>query len=112
MPRRALLLLTALVLILHWLVLVGLPLGGTAPASAAARLAFHTRMLPPAPRAAAPPPEARAPAPAAPGPPGLHARARPSRRANPGPGPRQRRRPRAPAAAEDSPADSPVPRTA
>ena len=34
MPRRALLLLTALVLILHWLVLVGLPLGGGAGAAA------------------------------------------------------------------------------
>lgn len=66
MPRRALLLLTALVLILHWLVLVGLPLGGS-DRGTPQRMALHTRMLAPPP-APAPPPEAKpapAPAPAA-----------------------------------------------
>ena len=41
MPRRALLLLTAVVLALHWLVLVGLPRGGT-DQGAPQRLAFST----------------------------------------------------------------------
>ncbi|WP_353233841.1 DUF3108 domain-containing protein [Diaphorobacter ruginosibacter] len=48
MPRRALILLTLLVLALHWLVLGGVPLGGTDQGSAQ-RLAFHTRMVTPAP---------------------------------------------------------------
>ena len=58
MPRRALLLLTAVVLALHWLVLVGLPRGGT-DQGAPQRLAFHTRMVEPPP----PPPPVEAPPP-------------------------------------------------
>ena len=48
MPRRALLLITVVVLALHWLVLGGMPLGGTDEGSAE-RLAFHTRMVTPPP---------------------------------------------------------------
>lgn len=60
MPRRALLLLTAVVLALHWLVLVGLPRGGT-DQGAPQRLAFHTRMVePPPPPPPPPPPEPQA----------------------------------------------------
>ncbi len=95
MPRRALLLLTALVLILHWLVLVGLPLGGGAGA-APQPTAFHTRMLS-APPAAPPAPQA-APAPA----PRAREPGKPVK-------PRPRPAPAAPpAATEDSRADSPV----
>lgn len=68
MPRRALLLLTALVLILHWLLLAGLPLGGSGNGMPQ-RLALHTRLLAPAPTAApaeAQPPPAPAPAQRAP----------------------------------------------
>ncbi|MBS0293875.1 MAG: DUF3108 domain-containing protein [Proteobacteria bacterium] len=62
MPRRALLLLTVLVLILHWLLLADLPLGGTGQGTVQS-MAFHTRMLqapiaPPAPEAAPVPPPA------------------------------------------------------
>ncbi|QIL81993.1 DUF3108 domain-containing protein [Diaphorobacter sp. HDW4A] len=46
MPRQALLLITALVLALHWFVLGGMPLGGTDEGSSE-RLAFHTRMVTP-----------------------------------------------------------------
>ena len=46
MPRRALILITVLVLALHWWLLGGLPLGATDEGSAA-RLAFHTRMVTP-----------------------------------------------------------------
>lgn len=70
MPRRALLLITVLVLALHWFVLGGMPLGGTDEGSAD-RMAFHTRMVtpPPEPEAATNPPpplppKAVAPAPA------------------------------------------------
>ena len=68
MPRRALLLLTAVVLALHWLVLIGLPRGGT-DQGAPQRLAFHTRMVepppppPPEPQAAPVPPPAPKPRP-------------------------------------------------
>jgi len=68
-PRRArLALLAAVVLAGHWAVLAALPLraGGTQPGETAP-LAFQTRLLPPAPPAAAAPsaPPAAAPAPAA-----------------------------------------------
>ena len=62
MPRRALLLLTALVLALHWLALAGLP-RGTAGAGEPERTAFHTRMLQPPPEAAAAPAASARPAP-------------------------------------------------
>jgi hypothetical protein len=79
MPRRALLLLTALVLALHWLVLVGLPLGATGEGQPR-RMAFHTRMVEPPP----PPPEA---APAPPPPPPAAPRPRPVRKPKPPPPP-------------------------
>lgn len=61
MPRRPLILLTALVLAAHWLALAGLPLGGGAPGAASETLAFRTRLVePPAP----PPPAAAEPKPA------------------------------------------------
>ena len=77
MPRRALLLITIVVLALHWLVLGGMPLGGTDEGSAE-RLAFHTRMVtppepgpePPAAPAEPPPAAKPAPKPAAPKPAG------------------------------------------
>ncbi|RYF19530.1 MAG: DUF3108 domain-containing protein, partial [Comamonadaceae bacterium] len=67
MPRRALALLTAVVLALHWLVLQGLPLRGSgAQADAPQALAFNTRMVeppppppPPSAKPAAPPPAPR-----------------------------------------------------
>ena len=62
MPRRALLLLTAVVLALHWLVLVGLPRGGT-DQGAPQRLAFHTRMVEPPPPPPPPPEPQAAPVP-------------------------------------------------
>ena len=84
MPRRALLLLTALVLVLHGLVLVGLPLGGGA-SQALQPLAFHTRMLPP-PKAAAPDLESPAPAASSPVPaPKPRASSRPVRKPRPAP---------------------------
>lgn len=65
MPRRALLLITVVVLTLHWLVLGGMPLGGTNEGSAE-RLAFHTRMVTPPPEPEPEPPAAPAePPPAA-----------------------------------------------
>ena len=92
MPRRTLLLLTALVLLLHWLVLIGLPLGG-GDSHAPQPLAFHTRMLAPPP--AAPEPEVQAMAAPAP-------RPRPARKPVRKPSPKPA--PAAPAtAAEDSP---------
>lgn len=96
MPRRALLPLTALVLLLHWLVLFGLPLGG-GTSQAPQPVAFHTRMLAPPP-AAAPEPELQAaPAPAP--------RARPARK----PARKPRPRPTTPATGvEESPADANV----
>lgn len=59
MPRRALLLITALVLALHWLVLEGLPLRWDGP-SAPVSTVFSTRSLPPP---AAPEPAAQPPSP-------------------------------------------------
>jgi len=75
MPRRALLLLTAVVLALHWLVLVGLPLGGT-DQGAPQRLAFHTRMVEPPPPPPPPPEPQAAPVP----PPAPKPRPRPVRK--------------------------------
>ncbi|HRO82284.1 MAG TPA: DUF3108 domain-containing protein [Alicycliphilus denitrificans] len=92
MPRRALLLLTALVLALHWLLLADLPLGGTGQGMPRS-MSFHTRMVepPPEPEAAPAPP----PPPAAP---------RPVRK------PRPRPAPPAPEAPEPAPAaPTPVP---
>lgn len=65
MPRRALILITVIVLALHWWVLGGMPLGGT-DEGRPERIAFHTRMVTPEPETepeTAPPP---APAPAPP----------------------------------------------
>ncbi|MBS0465919.1 MAG: DUF3108 domain-containing protein [Proteobacteria bacterium] len=67
MPRRALLLLTALVLMLHWLLLAGLPLGGTGR-GAPQLMALHTRMLAPAPAPAPAPVPAETQPPPAPAP--------------------------------------------
>lgn len=109
MPRRALLLLTAVVLALHWLVLVGLPRGGT-DQGAPQRLAFHTRMVEPPPP---PPPEPQAaPVP----PPAPKPRPRPVRKPPPppveAPPPTQHPEPapatEAPAQAAPSPAESPA----
>ena len=89
MPRRALLLITVVVLALHWLVLGGMPLGGTDEGSAE-RLAFHTRMVTPPPE-----PEPEPPAPPAEPPPA----AKPA--PNPQPKPKPQPKPRAqPAGAE------------
>ncbi len=68
MPRRALFLITALVLALHWLVLSGVPLSWDSPAEPSGRV-FSTRSIaaapPPAPAAAASPrPPARPKSPA------------------------------------------------
>jgi len=67
MPRRALLLITALVLALHWLVLHGVPLAWESPAQPMGRV-FSTRSIaaPPPPPPAAEPVAAAPPAPAAP----------------------------------------------
>ncbi|WP_287951510.1 DUF3108 domain-containing protein [Diaphorobacter sp.] len=110
MPRRALLLLTAVVLALHWLVLVGLPRGGT-DQGAPQRLAFHTRMVEPPPP---PPPEPQAaPVP----PPAPKPRPRPVRKPPPpppveAPPPTRHAEPapvmEAPAQAAPSPAESPA----
>lgn len=81
MPRRTLLLLTALVLALHWLALVGLPLGPTGKGEPT-RMAFHTRMIPPPSSPPAPQPEV-APAP----PPPAAPPKRPRRKARPAPPP-------------------------
>lgn len=70
MPRRALLLITALVLVLHALVLGGLPLRWDGPRGPVGAV-FSTRSIAPPPVAAAPqppPPAARAPAPRPPKP--------------------------------------------
>ncbi|ACM31922.1 DUF3108 domain-containing protein [[Acidovorax] ebreus] len=80
MPRRALLLLTAVVLALHWLVLVGLPRGGT-DQGAPQRLAFHTRMVEPPPPPPPPPESQAAPVP----PPAPKPRPRPVRKPPPPP---------------------------
>lgn len=81
MPRRALVLLTAVVLALHWLVLQGLPLRGMGTdANAPQDLAFNTRMLEPPPP---PPPPAPSAAPAPPPAP----RPRPVRKPPPAPPP-------------------------
>ncbi len=80
MPRRALLLLTAVVLALHWLVLVGLPRGGT-DQGAPQRLAFHTRMVEPPPPPPPPPQPQAAPVP----PPAPKPRPRPVRKPPPPP---------------------------
>ncbi len=56
MPRRALVLITALVLALHWLVLSGVPLAWDSPAQPS-RQVFSTRSIAPAP----PPPTAAPP---------------------------------------------------
>ncbi|WCM87769.1 DUF3108 domain-containing protein [Acidovorax sp. NCPPB 3576] len=79
MPRRALVLLTLLVLAVHAWVIAGLPLGGGQDRGAPVRMAFHTRTVapPPAPEApATPPPAEAAPAPA-PTPPAAATKPRP-----------------------------------
>ena len=66
MPRRALVLITALVLALHWLVLHGVPLAWESPAQPTGRV-FSTRSIAaPPPPPAAEPVAAASPAPAAP----------------------------------------------
>lgn len=89
MPRRALLLLTALVLVLHGLVLGGLPLGGAGRGTPQPAV-FHTRLvvLPPPPAAPEPKPQMAQASPA------------------PSPAPRPVRKPRpAPAAPPAQPTD-------
>lgn len=111
MPRRALLLLTAVVLALHWLVLVGLPRGGT-DQGAPQRLAFHTRMVEPPPPPPPPPQPQAAPVP----PPAPKPRPRPVRKPPPppveAPPPTQHPEPtpamEAPAQAAPSPAEPPA----
>lgn len=111
MPRRALLLLTAVVLALHWLVLVGLPRGGT-DQGAPQRLAFHTRMVEPPPPPPPPPEPQAAPVP----PPAPKPRPRPVRKPPPppveAPPPTQHPEPapamEAPAQAAPSPAEPPA----
>ena len=111
MPRRALLLLTAVVLALHWLVLVGLPRGGT-DQGAPQRLAFHTRMVEPPPPPPPPPQPQAAPVP----PPAPRPRPRPVRKPPPppveAPPPTQHPEPtpamEAPAQTAPSPAEPPA----
>lgn len=111
MPRRALLLLTAVVLALHWLVLVGLPRGGT-DQGAPQRLAFHTRMVEPPPPPPPPPESQAAPVP----PPAPKPRPRPVRKPPPppveAPPPTQHPEPapamEAPAQTAPSPAEPPA----
>lgn len=67
MPRRALLLITALVLALHWLVLGGLPLRWDGPRGPIGAV-FSTRSIAPPPVAAAPEPSKPAAPPAKPPP--------------------------------------------
>ncbi len=62
MPRRTLLALTALVLVLHWLVLLGIPLAWEGPTTPAGKV-FSTRSVAaPLPAAALPPPSQASPA--------------------------------------------------
>ncbi|MDA8522699.1 DUF3108 domain-containing protein [Acidovorax sp. NCPPB 4044] len=103
MPRRALAVLTALVIALHALALLGLPhwSGGTGRGTPE-RMAFHTRMV--VPEAPPPPPPAEpAAAPAAPAAPA----------AKPAPPPRKRpapvRQPRPPPAPSPAPTPAPAP---
>ena len=111
MPRRALLLLTAVVLALHWLVLIGLPRGGT-DQGAPQRLAFHTRMVEPPPPPPPPPQPQAAPVP----PPAPKPRPRPVRKPPPppveAPPPTRHAEPapvmEAPAQTAPSPAESPA----
>ena len=111
MPRRALLLLTAVVLALHWLVLIGLPRGGT-DQGAPQRLAFHTRMVEPPPPPPPPPQPQAAPVP----PPAPKPRPRPVRKPPPppveAPPPTQHPEPtpamEAPAQTAPSPAEPPA----
>ncbi|MBV7430829.1 MULTISPECIES: DUF3108 domain-containing protein [unclassified Acidovorax] len=68
MPRRALVLITALVLALHWLVLTGVPLAWDSPQQPAAGRVFSTRGVaapPPAPAPTATPVAAPTPTPPA-----------------------------------------------
>ncbi|WCM95258.1 DUF3108 domain-containing protein [Acidovorax sp. NCPPB 2350] len=84
MPRRALAALTALVLALHALVLLGLPhWGGGTGHGQPSRMAFHTRMLEPAPPPPAEPPPAAPAAPAAEAPPPPRPRPAPARKPRP-----------------------------
>lgn len=67
MPRRALVLITALVLALHWLVLHGVPLAWDSPQQPAAGRVFSTRSVPaPLPAPATPSPAPTVATPAAP----------------------------------------------
>lgn len=111
MPLRALILLLALVLGLHWLALGQLPLGASARVPPPEQLAFDTRLLPPpAPEPPAPePPAPRAPARAAPppapppAPPAAQVRRKPPPARPPAP------RPPAPLADEPPPAETAAP---
>lgn len=64
MPRRALVLITALVLALHWLVLTGVPLAWDSPAQPSSRV-FSTRSIAAAPPPTATPPSGTPPVPTA-----------------------------------------------
>ncbi|MBY0411626.1 MAG: DUF3108 domain-containing protein, partial [Burkholderiaceae bacterium] len=65
MPRSALFVITALVLVLHWIVLQGVPLAWEMPVPAAANAVFSTRSIAVAARVAAPAPAPAPPAKAA-----------------------------------------------
>lgn len=102
MPRRALLLIALVVLALHWLVLGGMPLGGT-DEDTAQRAAFHTRMIvPPPPEPATAEPAATPPTtPATPAPQPTPPKLKPKPRPKPAPQP-----PAAPPTAPEPPADA------
>ncbi|KQO26269.1 hypothetical protein ASF11_00695 [Acidovorax sp. Leaf76] len=88
MPRRALVLITALVLALHWLVLHGVPLAWDSPQPPAAGHVFSTRSVPappPAPAAAPEPTPVAAAAPMAPAAPPPKPPARAKKPAQPAP---------------------------
>ena len=90
MPRRALILITALVLALHWLLLQGVPLAWDGNPPPAAGRTFSTRNIAPPPPAPPPSPAPAAAAPAAPKPPA-------------------RKKPRPPPAVAPAPVEAPPP---
>ena len=109
MPRRALILITALVLALHWLVLHGVPLAWESPAQPAGRV-FSTRSIaaPPPPPPAAEPVAAAPPAPAPPARKPPPKRPRPVEKAPPGPPPPPPEAPEEPLVASAGPEAAPA----
>ena len=106
MPRRALILITALVLALHWLVLHGVPLAWESPAQPTGRV-FSTRSIA-APPPAAEPVAAAAPAPAPPARKPPPKRPRPVEKAPPGPPPPPPEAPEEPLVASAGPEAAPA----